>query len=249
MPTGSQGARPFEGRTAVITGASGGIGAALALALAERGAAICGVGRRVEALRALEVRLGPGARPSLIHAADLTSEDEIGRLARRVTTEFGRLDMLVLSAGVIVPGACDTAASESFDLQYRTNLRAPWLLVKAFLPLLKESRGQVVFIGSTAALHARAGVGQYAATHHALRALADTLREEVNPAGVRVLTVYPGRTATELQERLFASEGRAYRPELLLQPGDIAAMVVAALALPRTAEVTDITMRPLAKSY
>jgi NADP-dependent 3-hydroxy acid dehydrogenase YdfG len=240
---------PFEGLTAVITGASGGIGTALAIALAERGAAICAVGRRAPALQALGERLASVARPAVVHAADLTRDEEISRLQHRVVTEFGRLDMLVLSAGVLVPGTYDTATPEDFDLQYRTNLRAPWLLVKAFLSLLKASRGQVVFIGSTAAFRARAGVGQYTAMHHALRALADTLREEVNPAGVRVLTVYPGRTATDLQARLFATEQGLYRPEVLLQPGDIAAMVVAALQLPRTAEVTDITMRPLAKSY
>jgi NADP-dependent 3-hydroxy acid dehydrogenase YdfG len=75
------------------------------------------------------------------------------------------------------------------------------------------------------------------------------LRQEVNEQGIRVLCVYPGRTATSRQERLYAKEGKPYRPELLLQPEDIATMVVAALSLPRTAEVTDINIRPMLKSY
>jgi NADP-dependent 3-hydroxy acid dehydrogenase YdfG len=92
-------------------------------------------------------------------------------------------------------------------------------------------------------------VGQYASTQHALRAIADALRAEVNSDGVRVLTVYLGRTATARQARIFQLEGRRYSPDLLMQPDDVAQMVMAALLLPRTAEVTEIRMRPLIKSY
>jgi NADP-dependent 3-hydroxy acid dehydrogenase YdfG len=185
----------------------------------------------------------------LVHPADLTLDLEITRLTDRVDRELGRLDFLVHSAGVIAFGTHETAPTGNFDLQYQANVRAPYVLTKAFLPLLKSSRGQIVFIASTAALHVRAGLGQYAATQHAFRALADTLREEVNEAGIRVLSVYPGRTATQRQAKIFADEGRVYRPELLLQPEDIAPIVTAALRLPRTAEVTDIRIRPMKKSY
>jgi NADP-dependent 3-hydroxy acid dehydrogenase YdfG len=91
-------------------------------------------------------------------------------------------------------------------------------------------------------------VGFYSASKHALKAFADTLRAEANPAGVRVLSVYPGRTATPMQESIFAAEGRSYDPSRLLQPEDVAEMVLAALCLPRTAEVTDLHIRPLQKS-
>jgi NADP-dependent 3-hydroxy acid dehydrogenase YdfG len=80
-----------------------------------------------------------------------------------------------------------------------------------------------------------------------LRSLAETFRAELNSDGVRVLNVYPGRTATERQRRIYAEEGRPYRPERLLQPRDIAEIVVEALALPRTAEVTDIQIRSAKK--
>ena len=88
----------------------------------------------------------------------------------------------------------------------------------------------------------------YAATKHALKGLADGLRQEVNAFGVRVISVFPGRTATPLQASLFELEGRQYVPKRLLQPEDVAAMVVQALALPPTAEVTDILIRPAIKS-
>jgi NADP-dependent 3-hydroxy acid dehydrogenase YdfG len=94
---------------------------------------------------------------------------------------------------------------------------------------------------------ARPGVSQYAAVKHGLKGLADALRAEVNSAGVRVISVYPGQTATAMQERRYAIEGRAYQPERLIQPADVAALVVNALGLARTAEVTDIQIRPTLK--
>jgi NADP-dependent 3-hydroxy acid dehydrogenase YdfG len=119
------------------------------------------------------------------------------------------------------------------------------VLTRLCLPALRASHGQVVFVNSTQGIAAGRGVGAYAASKHALRALADSLRQEVNADGVRVLSVYPGRTATPLQAAVFAAEGRAYAPEALMQPEDVAAMVLAAVTLPRTAEVTEIMMRPM----
>jgi NADP-dependent 3-hydroxy acid dehydrogenase YdfG len=89
---------------------------------------------------------------------------------------------------------------------------------------------------------------QYDATKHALKAIADSLRAEVNSYGVRVLSVYPGRTATDMQARIHKAEDRSYRPELLLQPADVASVILNALLVPRTAEVTDIHIRPLMKT-
>jgi len=104
-----------------------------------------------------------------------------------------------------------------------------------------------VFINSTVGLTTRPTVGQFSATQHALKALADTLREEVNTKGIRVLSVYLGRTATARQAAIFESEGRVYSPERLMQPVDVAMVVINALALNRTAEVTDIKIRPFIK--
>ena len=142
----------------------------------------------------------------------------------------------------------EDATIEEFDAQYSTNVRAPYLLTKRLLPGLIAARGQVVFMNSTAGLAAaRADVGQYAASKHALRAVADSLREELNPQSVRVLSLYLGRTASPMQERLFQEEGRTYHPETLLQAEDVASVVLHALMLPDTAEITDLTIRPMMK--
>jgi len=105
-----------------------------------------------------------------------------------------------------------------------------------------------VFINSTQGLRAAAGVGQYAATKHAMKAIADSLRDEVNAAGVRVTSVFLGRTATEMQRAIFALEGRQYQPGRLIQPADVAEIVLSLLLLPRTTEVTDIVLRPMQKA-
>src|SRR3989454_9395399 len=106
--------------------------------------------------------------------------------------------------------------------------------------MIRSARGQIVFINSTVGLATRANVAQFSATQHGLKAMADCLREEVNPDGVRVLTVFPGRTATARQAAIHQLEGRPYHPDRLLQTRDVAAVVLNALGLDRTAEVTDI---------
>jgi NADP-dependent 3-hydroxy acid dehydrogenase YdfG len=105
-----------------------------------------------------------------------------------------------------------------------------------------------VFVNSSLGLNSRAGVAGYAATKHALKAIADALRAEVNPDGVRVISIYPGRTATPQQRIIHEKEGKPYRAEYLLQPEDVARALLDSLLLPRTAEVTDINIRPMHKS-
>jgi NADP-dependent 3-hydroxy acid dehydrogenase YdfG len=115
------------------------------------------------------------------------------------------------------------------------------------LPMMKPHDGQIVFINSSVGLKAKAGVSQYAATKHALRAIADSLREEVNVNGIRVLSVFPGRTDTPMQKTVQRMEERSYQPERFMQPEDVAAVVINALVLPRSAEVTDIHIRSMHK--
>jgi NADP-dependent 3-hydroxy acid dehydrogenase YdfG len=239
----------LRGRFALVTGASSGIGRAIARALAAEAAALLLVGRDGDRLAvAQREAVEAGASEAEIVRADLASDaglEEIVASARRLAP----LDILVHSAGAYERGAVERGSAHAFDRQYRANLRAPFVITQGVLPLLRERGGDIVFINSTQGLAASAGLGQFAATQHGLKALADSLRDEVNEDGVRVLSLYLGRTATPRQARIFEEEGRAYRPEGLLQPEDVAATVVAALRLPRTAEITNLPMRPAIKSY
>jgi NADP-dependent 3-hydroxy acid dehydrogenase YdfG len=236
----------LRGRTCVVTGASAGIGQAIALALASAAATVYAVARRPHELDAVAARAGAG---ELVPCpADLTVDGDVHRLAEALRERGTGVDALVHSAGLYATGPIEAVPVAELDRLYAANVRAPYLLTQALLPELRAREGQVVFINSTVTQAARAGVAQFAATQHALKAIADTLREEVNADGIRVLNVYPGRTATPRQARIHAHEGRPYAPERLLQPEDVADVVMGALVLPRTAEVMDVTVRPMRKS-
>jgi NAD(P)-dependent dehydrogenase (short-subunit alcohol dehydrogenase family) len=237
----------LEGQIGLVTGASSGIGRAVALSLAAQGVQLGVVGRDLETLATVATTArGSGVRVQGYHA-DFTKDEDITRLASRLRQDFGHIDILVHSAGIHTFGRVATVPVEEFDRQYQVNVRAPYVLTQTLLPMFRPHRGQIVFVNSSVGLYARANVGQYAATKHALKAVADSLRDEVNPEGLRVLSVFLGRTATPLQAIIHQKEGRSYHPERLIQPKDVAAVVLNALSLPWTAEVTEIKIRPFLK--
>jgi NADP-dependent 3-hydroxy acid dehydrogenase YdfG len=238
----------LQGKVAVVTGATSGVGRSIALVLAREGVGVALIGRRAGVLRAVArecMALGAKAIP---YKVDLIKDKEVRRLKEQVILDFEGVDILVHSAGVFERANVAAASLSDFDRQYQCNVRAPFALTQLFLPSLIERKGQIVFINSTAGLMASAGVSQYSATKHALKALADSFRDELNSSGVRVLSVYLGRTATPMQAKVCAEEGREYHSERLIQPDQVAESVLAALVLGREAEVMDIRMRPMLKS-
>jgi NADP-dependent 3-hydroxy acid dehydrogenase YdfG len=233
------------GQIALVTGAGSGIGKAIGLGLIAKGATVCLVGRRREVLEEASQEMSGRGK---CYPVDVTSDQDLSRLVAAVSNDFGRLDILVHNAGIFISGTLEYSNIDDLDSQYRTNVRAPYRLTQMMLPMLKDSQGQVVFINSSVGLGiGAANDGQYAITKHALRALADSVRTEFNLLGIRVLSVYPGRTATPIQEEIHKLKGEIYRTECLLQPSDVADIVIQALVLPRTAEVTDISIRPMLK--
>lgn len=255
-PPVQPGASPLAGGTALVTGAGGGIGRAIAAALAGEGMDLVLVGRTA---RTLEDTARAVARPSpqavprgdvgegrrggpdvRIVAADLATEAGLQATADAVPAA---LRVLVHGAGLFWYGPVAGTPAPGWDALAAVNLHAPMRLTAACLGALRGG-GQVVFINSTAGLRAGAGNGAYAASKHALRAAADALRQEVNADGIRVLSVFPGRTDTPMQQTVLRAEGRTARPGTLLHPEDVAAMVVAALRLPARAEVSELTIRP-----
>jgi short-subunit dehydrogenase len=231
------------GKTALITGASGGIGSAVARQLAQAGVRVMLSGRDRERLSELAAELG---RESAWHASDLALEGSEAELARETVEKLGGCALLIHCIGLFRGGAWATAPVADLDDQLRVNARVPYQLTRELLPALIERQGQVVFVNSSAGFHpGRGGTGAYAASKHALRALADSLREEVNRQGVRVLSVFPGRTASEMQAEVHRFEGKPYDPSRFLQPDDVASAIVHALSLPRSAEMTDLHLRPM----
>jgi len=240
--------RSFASQTAVITGGGTGVGAAVAIALANSGASLYLIGRRLNRLELVAAKARNLGAEATCCSADISSSSGLLEVIHRIKTDLEHVDILVQNAAIHAIGSIEDADLSDFDRQYQTNVRAPYALTQVLLPMLKARQGQVVFINSSSALTAKPMTAQYDSTKHALKAIADSLRGEINPHGVRVLSVYLGRTASEMQERIYQMEGRPYRPGLLLQPEDVASIVVSALSLPRTAEVTDISIRPMIKS-
>jgi NADP-dependent 3-hydroxy acid dehydrogenase YdfG len=237
----------LQGRTALVTGASSGIGRAIALALAQHGVKVYLVGRNVDALNEVASSV-QRVSTAVCFQLDIADDNNIEALTTYIQ-EKTKLDILVHSAGINRQAAMQQASIDDLDRQYAINVRAPYVLTQRLLPFLIAAHGHIVFINSSIGLSVkRPEVGQYAATKHALRAVADTLREEVNPKGVKVLSLYLGRTATPMQRTLYSQEGRVYHPEILLQPEDVANVIVQTLTLPATAEVTEISIRPAIKA-
>jgi len=239
----------FSGRLAIVTGATGAVGAAIARALLSEGASVCALGRSIATLEEVADRSNWPRNQVHLYQVDLTSAAAIEQFCAEYIRQQKRVDILVHSAGIATLNPMSVAAMSDFDQQYQVNVRAPYQITQALLPALIVNKGEVVFINSSAGQRASSGNGQYAATKHALRAVADSLREEANRHGVRVLSVYLGRTASRMQAALHQHEGRPYDAGKLLQPEDVASIVVHALELPRTAEVTDVNVRPFVKSY
>lgn len=233
---------------AVVTGAGSGIGRAIVLELAGCGVPCCLVGRTLSKLQEVAQLASQAGVESIPIPVDLSDLGAVSSLAEKVRSLRQRVQVLVHSAALMNLSRVEESTVEEFGALLTVNVLAPFVLTKQLLSEIGASEGQVVFVNSSIVNHPGAGTVQYAATKHALKGLADGLRQEVNARGIRVISVYPGRTATPLQKSLCETEGREYRSQELLQPEDVASMVVHALELPRTAEVTDIMIRPALRS-
>jgi NADP-dependent 3-hydroxy acid dehydrogenase YdfG len=229
-----------------VTGASGAIGGAVARRLADEGVHLVLSGRDRLRLEQLAEDVSPCGVDVALVDLDLTSEGAIETLAG-VAEGAGGVDLLVHALGLYHAAPIAETPVAVLDRQLDVNLRVPYTLTRRLLGSLRRRQGQVVFVNSTVGRAAKGGLTPYAAAKHALRAVADGLRDEVNTDGVRVLTVYPGRTAGAMQEEVCRLAGEPYRPERLLQPDDVAAVVLCCLTLPRNAEVTELTIRPMRK--
>ena len=228
-----------------MTGASQGIGVAIAVALADAGWTIYAVARRRDALNRLA-----DSRPDgrIVPApADVTDDHDVVRLVQFISAS-GPIGVLVHAAGRLGRGSVNETDPESLAEMLKTNFVAPYALTRALLALLPRGSSLVV-LNSSQGVRATGGTAAYAASKHALKGFTDALRDEISERGIRVTSIYPGRTATPGQAQLYDAMSMPYHPDVLLQPESIAQLVLAIVELPPTAEVTDIYVRPALKSY
>jgi NADP-dependent 3-hydroxy acid dehydrogenase YdfG len=223
----------------VITGAGSGIGAAVAQRLLGRGDELWLFARDAGRAKELAARF-PGARTLV---GDLAEPERLSWALSHQTLP-DRVDSLLHVAGVADLGRVGELTPKVWNRTLAANLVAPAELTRLFLPQLRMSRGNVVFVNSGAGLNAHAEWSAYAASKHGLKALADSLRQEEHGNGVRVTSVYPGRTATPMQVKVHQQEGKEYDPGRWIDPGSVATTILTAIDLPRDAEINDLTMRP-----
>ncbi|WP_327353270.1 SDR family oxidoreductase [Streptomyces sp. NBC_01304] len=225
--------------THVITGAGSGIGAAVARRLHARGDDLVLFARNAGRAKELAAEF-PGASTVV---GDLAEPERLSWAFSHQTLP-DRVDTLLHIAGVADLGSVGELTPKIWQAQLNANLVSPAEITRHLLPQLRVSQGQVLFVNSGAGLAAHADWSAYAASKHGLKALADSLRHEEKPNGVRVTSVYPGRTASPMQAKIHQQEGREYDAARWIDPESVATTILMAIDLPRDAEVNDLTVRP-----
>jgi NAD(P)-dependent dehydrogenase (short-subunit alcohol dehydrogenase family) len=225
--------KPLSNKIALVTGASRGIGAALALALAEAGAHVVAVARTVGGLEELDDKIKAAGGGATLVPLDVKDMDGIARLALALHERYGRLDVMVGNAGVLGPlSPLGHVEPKNFDNNFAINVTANWQLIRTMDPLLRASdAGRAVFITSGLSWMGKAYTGPYAAAKAALNALVQVYAAETAISQVKVNAFNPGPTRT----RMYAAGWPGVDPETLPTPEDVAATIVP-LCLPACTE-------------
>ena len=228
--------------TALITGATEGIGRAIAFALGRAGYQVGVCARTPSKLRTLLDELAAAGITAAGYPADVGLEADVATLMSHLTTALGPIDVLVNNAGIAVLKPFAELTLDEWDATMATNLRSLFLVTRAVLPGMRERRrGSIVNISSLAGRNGFAGGTAYTASKHAVLGFSRSLMLEVRADNVRVIAICPGSVDTPLMRTQTAF---ATRLEKILQPEDVADTVLAALALPERAMVSELDIRP-----
>ncbi len=222
-----------------VTGAGSGIGEALARRLLDRGDDLLLLARSEARASALRERFPTAS----VLVADLAAPEQIAEALRGQELPE-QLDSLIHVAGVVQLGRVETLPVQAWTWQLNVNLVAAAELTRLLLPALRRAGGQVLFVNSGAGLRTAPEWSAYAASKHGLKALADGLRAEEAAHGVRVSTIFPGRTATPMQAEVHAQEGRPYDPAEWIDPESVVTGMLTMLDLPRDGQITELMIRP-----
>jgi len=230
-------------RTALVTGASRGIGAAIARALASEGVRVALVARNAEALGTLALELGRGAFAA---PGDVTSEIAVRDMAQLVETTLGGApDIVVNNAGIFEVSRLDTMPRSMFTEVVNTNLVGPFLVLRAFIEQMRDrNTGHFITIGSIADRAIFPENGAYAPAKYALRAMHEVLRAELRGSGIRATLIAPGSVDTSMwNDVTFAGDARtAPSREAMLKPENIAAAVIYAVSQPESVNVDELRL-------
>lgn len=241
----------LAGRVALVTGASSGIGGAVAEALAARGVRVVAVARRRERLEELAGRISDGGGECLVQAVDVTRRGDVEAAVRSAVERWGALDVLVNNAGVMPLSPLEQLRVEDWERMVDVNLKGVLYGLGAVLPvMLDQGRGHIVNVGSLAGRRPFPGGAVYSATKFAVRALTWGMQLELSAArGIRVTDVQPGVVETELTDHipdpaLRDGFNQGWEGRRRLRAADVAAAVLFALTAPEHVNVNEILVRP-----
>ncbi len=231
----------LKDQVAIVTGAGRGIGRAVALAFAREGALVALAARTTAELDTVRAQIKSRAGRALAVPTDVTREASVAALVEKVLGEFGKVDVLVTSAGVATFAPLVDTKPEEWDHMMAVNLRGVFLACRAVLPpMLKRHRGTIINIVSVAAKRAIPGTAAYAASKHAVLGLTQVLAEEMRPHGVRVGALFPGAVDTPLWDGIPNPPERSR----MLRPEDVAEAALLMASLPPGASLEDLTLLP-----
>ncbi|EMA37987.1 SDR family oxidoreductase [Halococcus hamelinensis] len=241
----------IDGSTAVVTGASSGIGEATASALADEGANVVLAARREDELESLADAIEADGGRALAVPTDVTNEDDLDALVDAALETFGTIDILVNNAGVMLLEPVERADRENFRQMVEVNLLGLMNLTHAVLPVMQDQgSGHIVNVSSTAGRQANANSSGYNATKFGVNGFTEALRQEVTGEGVRTTIIEPGAVETELPEHIPDEEVKEQMEEGLfdsmtpLQSEDIARAVAYAVTQPQHVSINEMLVRP-----
>src|SRR5215211_65787 len=240
----------LDGKVAVVTGASSGIGEATVRSLAAEGATVVAGARRKERLDGLVEEVAGGGGKAIAVECDVTDEGQAHGLVRRAVEEYGRVDILVNNAGVMLLSTVGKGLSDQWRQMFEVNVMGLLYATDAAIAVMKEQKsGHLVNISSVAGRKVtRDSSGVYAGSKHAVGAISEGLRQELLEDNIRVTVVEPGAVATELTDHITDEDARESLSGLLslerLQAEDIANAIVYAVTQPERVSVNEILIRP-----
>lgn len=245
----------LQGKVALVTGASSGIGEATALALAAQGAYVAAAARRADRLAALIKRIEERGSQAIALAVDVADEAQVRAMVQRTRDTWGRIDILVNDAGVAHIGLIDGAKTDGWREMVNVNLLGVMYATHAVLPLMKaQGSGHIVNLSSVAGRIASAGSAVYNATKWGVGAFSEALRQEVAPAHIRVTVIEPGVVATDMQRAVTDQAATGPTADVIrsvppIQSEDIARAIVYAVTQPEQVDVSELLIRPTAEVF
>ena len=240
--TKASNSNPLQGRVALITGGSKGIGFAISRAFASRGATVVLTGRDEQALSAATAQITGDGGEALSRHCDVASAESVAGLFVALRKQFGTLDLVVNNAGIAGPTASvDQLSLDAWREIIDTNLTGTFLVTRAALPLMRRG-GTIVNNLSVAAKGTFPGMSAYVASKHGALGFTATLREELRPRGIRVISLIPGATDTAIWRQFWPEAPR----ERMMSPESVAEALVAAVLLPENASVDELVISPAA---